>query len=240
MLNLPELKSWLHRDLSQLNKLLLILAFLDKPRRISDISEAARQAGLRMGKGWNPSASLARSKGLAIRTPQGWEITEAGKLHLLNLGVTKISPAAVHVATDLRAQLPDIASDDTRQFVEEAVKCYEAELYRSAIVMSWDAAVAVLHSRVHTKHLAAFNIEAKRADSYWKPARTTDDLGRMNESEFLERIAAISIIGKNVKKELKDCLDRRNGCSHRNSLKIGRHAVAHHLETLLLNVLKVL
>lgn len=195
-------------------------------------------AGMRVPSGWNPSAALGRSKGLAIRTPQGWEITEAGKQHLRNLGVTRISPAAVQVATDLRAELATIIDNDTRAFVEEAIKCHEAELYRSAIVMAWLAAVRVLHTHVFNHHLMAFNAEAKRVDNRWRDAKTTDDFGRMSESDFLDRIVTISVVGKNVKKELKDCLDRRNGCGHPNSLKIGANTVAHHIEILLLNVFK--
>ena len=38
--------------------------------------------------------------------------------------------------------------------------------------------------------------------------------------------------------ELRNCLDRRNGCGHPNSLKIGPNTVAHHIEILLLNVFK--
>ncbi len=239
MLSLSDLKSWLHRDLSQRDKLLAILASFDKPCQIKDIKELAKQAGLRMPAVWNPSASLARSKPLAIRTPQGWEITEPGKQHLRNLGVTNLSPAAVHVATDLRSELVKIQNDSTRRFVEEAIRCYEAELYRSAIVMSWLAAVDVLHNHVHQNHLVAFNAAAKRVDRRWRDANTTDDLGRMAEAEFLDRIVAISVIGRNVKKELKDCLDRRNGCGHPNSLKIGPNTVAHHIEILLLNVFKI-
>jgi hypothetical protein len=237
LLSLSELKSWLHRDLSQRDKLLLLLASLGKPCQIKDLKELAQRAGLRVSAGWNLSASLGRSKGLAIRTPQGWEITEAGKQHLRNLGVTKISPAAVQVATDLRAELSKISNDDTRIFVEEAIKCYEAELYRSAIVMSWLAAVDVLHGFVRQKFLTEFNAEAKRVDSRWKDAKTTDDLGRMAEADFLDRIVAISVVGKNVKKE--DCLDRRNGCGHPNSLRVGANTAAHHIEILLLNIFKV-
>jgi hypothetical protein len=182
---------------------------------------------------------LGKSGGQAIRTPQGWEITDSGRQHLRNLGVTKVSPAAVQIATDLRAQLSNIHDSDTSAFVEEAIKCYEAELYRSAIVMSWLAAVDVLHGCVHAKHLKAFNAEAKRVDAKWKDARTTDDLGRMSESDFLDRIAALSLIGKNVKRELKECLDRRNGCGHPNSLKVGSNTVAHHIEILILNVFSI-
>jgi hypothetical protein len=58
----------------------------------------------------------------------------------------------------------------------------------------------------------------------------------MKESELLDRVAALSILGKNVKEELKKCLDLRNACGHPNSLKIGPNAVANHLEILLLNV----
>jgi hypothetical protein len=44
------------------------------------------------------------------------------------------------------------------------------------------------------------------------------------------------MIGKNVKQELEACLKLRNACGHPNSLKIGSHKVAAHLETLALNV----
>ena len=238
LLSSADLKTWLHRDFSQRDKLLLILASLDEPCQVKEMKEHAKEAGFRVPTGWNPSASLGKSKGLAIRAPKGWEITDTGKQYLRNLGVTKISPAAVQVATDLRAELPNIKDDYTRAFVEEAIKCHEAELYRSAIVMSWLAAVDVLHNHAHAKHLKKFNAEAKRVNARWKDAKTTDDLGRMGEADFLERIAALSIIGKNVKKELKDCLARRNGCGHPNSLKIGVNTVAHHIEILLLNVFK--
>lgn len=238
MLSNSDLKTWLHRDFGQRGKLLLILASFDTPCQIKDMNERAKEAGFRIPKSWNPSSSLGRSKGLAIRTPNGWEITNSGKQHLRNLGVTKISPSAVQVAVDLREQLPNIKDIATQTYVEEAIKCYEAELYRSAIVMSWNGAVAVLYSYIHANHLKTFNIEAKRIDSKWKDAITTDDLARIRESDFLDRITSLSIIGKNVKKELKNCLDLRNSCGHPNSLQISANTAARHIEVLLLNVFK--
>jgi hypothetical protein len=191
-------------------------------------------------KKWNVSAILSGTKGLAIKTPTGWELADAGKQHLTALGVAKISPAAVQVATDLRNLLTNVKDDDTRSFVEEAVQCYELELYRSAIVMSWLAAVHVLKGEVHQKRLPAFNSEAMRIDAKWKAAKTMDDIGRMKEPEFLDRIAAISMIGKNVKEKLQECLKTRNACGHPSSFKIGPNAVASHIKILLLNVLQPL
>ena len=188
---------------------------------------------------WNLSTILGRSDGFAVRTPDGWELTDPGRDHLRSLGVTHLSPAAANVAHNLRAELANIKDADARTFVEEAIKCFEYQLYRAAVVFSWVAAVQVLQQHVHAHHLAAFNAEALRVDAKWKQAKTTDDFGRMKEAEFLDRLVAISVIGKNVKTELVDCLDLRNACGHPNSLKLGSNAVANHLEILLLNVFKV-
>ena len=211
---------------------------MDESCQVKDMKDRAKEAGFRLPATWNPSVSLDRSKGLAIRTPQGWEITDAGKQHLRNLGITKNSPAAVQVAIEFHADLPNIKDEDTRSFVEEAIKCYEAELYRSAIVMSWIGAVAILHNFIHAKHLKTFNSEAKRVDPKWKEAKTKDDLGKMKESQFLDRIATLSLIGDDVKKALKNCLVLRNSCGHPNSLHISANTAAHHIEILLLNVFK--
>jgi hypothetical protein len=142
----------------------------------------------------------------------------------------------VQVAADLRQEMAKIADEDTRVFVEEAVKAYEFGLYRSAIVISWLAAVNLLYRHVVANELSAFNIEAARVNPKWKAAKTSDDLGEMKEFEFLERLVAISVIGQNVKTALQECLRRRNGCGHPSSLKVKANTVTHHLETLLLNV----
>jgi hypothetical protein len=141
------------------------------------------------------------------------------------------------VAADLRVHLAKLSDGQTKAFVEEAIRCHEAGLYRSAVVMSWLGAMDVIHKEIHANHLAAFNAEADRVyGKKWKMAVTTDDLGLMKEGDFLDRIEALSIIGKNVKVELKTCLDRRNGCGHPNSYKISANQSAAHLEVLLLNV----
>lgn len=239
MLKSNDLKDWLQRDLPRIDKLLVILAAADGPLSVAQIKEAALAAGFRepKTKNWNISQSLGASKGKAIRTDVGWELTESGKVHLRNLGVSKFSPAAMKVAIDLRTHLAKITDPTTRDFVEEAIKCHEADLFRSAIVMSWLGAMDVLHKHVHATHLAAFNAEASRVfGKNWKPAKSADDLGKMKESDFLDRAEALSIIGKNAKAELKKALDLRNGCGHPNSLKVGANKSAAHIETLLQNV----
>lgn len=239
LLDISGLKNWLHKDLPAREKLLVILASFDQPVQLADMRSRSEEAGFKIPKKWNMSHVLGRSGGLAIRIPSGWELTESGKSHLLSLGINSVNPAVMQVAADLRGHLQNIQNPTTRAFVEEAIKCHEAKLYRSAIVMSWIAAVSVLYRQVVTHHLVAFNNEAKNFNPKWKPAVNEDGLSRMTEAEFLDRLVPIGVIGKNVKEELAKALKLRNGCGHPNSLKVGQNIVASHLETLILNVFEV-
>lgn len=236
LLTPDDLKDWLHRDLPRADKVLLTLGTFEQPVTVRAIKDRARDAGSTKFAKWNISDVLARTKGLAIYTKTGWELSSRGKERLRTLGVSKISAAASQVAIDLRVIVQKIGDAETRSYVEELIKCYEHELYRPAVVMSWVAAVHVLKVHVLTSHLAAFNAEARRVDPRWRDARTADDLGLMKEYDFLDRLVAISVLGKNPKEELQKCLKLRNACGHPNSLKLGPNVVASHLEMLILNV----
>lgn len=239
MLSPDDLKLALQdRGLSRADKVLLVIASFDQPAKNPAIMARALDAGCPMST-WNIADILAKAKGTTLRLPGGYEVSERGFGRLEELGVSKLPPAVAKVAQDLRKHMAAINDDTTRAFVEEAIKCHEAALYRSAIVMSWLAAIGVLQNVVVVKHLAAFNAEAKKIDGKWKTAATTDDLGRMKEADFLDRIAAIGVIGKNVKTELVKGLNLRNGCGHPNSLKVSTNQVAAHVELLLLNVFDV-
>lgn len=237
MLTTNDLKIWLQKELSRQDKLLILLASFDIPCSLNDLRERSSEAGFRIPSKWNMSDILGRSGGKAINTTKGWELTDLGKSHLKDMGITGISHAAIQVANDLRSFLDNLGDTQTKEFVSEAISCHESQLYRSAVVMSWLGAMDTMHKYVHQKHLDDFNKEASRVlGKRWKLAKSTDDLGRMKESDFLDRIESISIIGKNVKTELKNCLDRRNGCGHPNSYQISANQSAAHLEILLLNV----
>jgi hypothetical protein len=234
----PEaLKDWLHKTgLTQSDKLLLMLATFDEPVSIASILARGEEAGLRKKVFSNPSAILGRMGGMAIRTPKGWEITDTGRQRLYDLGVSDTAPAVLNVAKGIREHAAEVHDEQTREFLNEAIRCFEYGLLRSAVVMSWLAAVYVLQLYVEQHRLVDFNAEAVRVDSRWKAARTIGELGRMKESDFLDRLVGISVLDKNVKSALQRCLDLRNACGHPTSMKVGVNTVAAHIETLLLNV----
>lgn len=236
-MNRDALVDWLHRrELSQTDKLLIVLGTFQGATPLKQILERAEGAGFKRAKWSNPSASLRRAPGLAIHTQDGWEITKAGRLKLHSLGVEQSGSGVVEVATDLRAFLAKVIDPNVRQFVEEAVRCHEHRLRRSAVVMSWLAAAHVLQHWVFKNHLAAFNAELKRVNAKPSQIKTMDDFDLLKESDFLDRLSAISLLGKTRKAALKRCLDFRNNCGHPNSLKVSDNAVAAHIEVLLENV----
>ncbi len=239
LLSDAQLKILLQTDgLQRVEKALLTLATFDEPKSVGEIKSKARSVGCNM-TGWNLSDIFARAKGVAITVGGGYELAEKGKVRLQSIGVNSASPAAMQVATDLRKHVKNITDSDTRSFVDEAIVCYESGLFRSAIVMSWLAAVDVLKKEIVKSHLVAFNTEAKRVDNRWKDAVTADDIGLMKEADFLNRLVTISVLGKNSKQRLEQALTLRNGAGHPNSLKVGQNEVAAHIEALLRNVFDV-
>jgi hypothetical protein len=225
--------------ISKKDQLLITLAVgADRPKEIKAIGTLAVNAGAKTLSKVNVSLYLGRAKGLAIRTPQGWELTDDGKTHVRSLAskhLGAISPAKPLI-TNLRLLLPKLAGPDVRAFMEETIACLEGRHFRAAVVLSWVGAASVLQDHILAVHLAQFNTEATRRNPKWKAVKSKDDFGNMKESTFLDVLEYISVLGGNVKTELKNCLDLRNACGHPNSLAVGENRVAAHIESLILNV----
>ncbi|MDM8519411.1 hypothetical protein QUF64_05135 [Anaerolineales bacterium HSG6] len=141
-----------------------------------------------------------------------------------------------NLISDLQDHIVNISDKNSINFLKEAIICFENGLYRAAVVLSWSGAIAILQNYIVKNRLTDFNSEANRRNRRWRDAVNSDDLGQMREHEFLDVLESLSVIGKNVKLELKKCLQLRNACGHPNSLSIGSHQVAAHLEMLLLNI----
>ncbi len=238
MLDISSLKNLLHQaGFSQVDKLLLCAAFnIDEPKSVNTIKSIAKQAGFRLVDKWNVSSILSKSGGLAIRTDNGWELTNIGKARVVQLAGAAVSGFTPKVASGLRSHLSSISNHESAAFLEEAISCYETKLYRSAVVLTWVGAIAVLYDFVIAYKLVEFNAEATKRNLKWKIAKTKDDLANMKEYDFLQVLHAISVIGKSVKDELEGCLKFRNGCGHPNSLNTGESRVSGHIETLMLNI----
>ncbi len=224
-------------EYGRLEKALICMAVEpDIAHEVKDIKALATSSGLRAASKWNFSSILGASKGLAVRTDSGWELTTDGRRVITDIVGPSAASSIPKIASSLRQHLPYISNPDTKSFLEESIECFESGQLRAAVVLSWVGAISVLHKYVVASKLSDFNAEASRRDAKWKIAKNSDDLGKMKEFDFLNILESLSIIGKNVKQELETCLRLRNSCGHPNSLKIGESRVSAHIEILLLNV----
>lgn len=238
MLTEHGLKKVLHiAELSRKDKVLLFLACDSAvPKPVRAVRAIAVKAGLSEIKKWNVSDILRRSREFAFRTPDGWELTESGRRRVLAIAGEAIRTPAANMSTSLRSHLSTIQDADVAAFVLESIRCCEAGYHRAAVVLTWVGAVAPLYDYVVQQRLKEFNVEASRRFSNWKAAKTSDDLARMKEFDFLQVLESTSVIGKNVKQELENRLRLRNACGHPSSLKLSDNTVAAHVEMLILNV----
>lgn len=235
-----DLKNLLsNRKFSRKEKILLLLASgSDTEKPVKDIRSLAIQNGLSSITKWNISQLLKDLGSAVVKLPTGWSLTADGNDALNTLGISAPTPSKALQPT-LRKYLIKISSSHVREFLEEVIGALELKLYRSAVVLSWVGAVSLLYELILSKHLKTFNAEATKRFPKWKDAKTTDDLARMKEYDFLQILYGLSIIGKNTKDELEQCLKLRNTCGHPNTHKVGEHRVASHLETLILNVYSI-
>jgi len=241
MLPRDVLRDLLSQDLSNTDKVLVCMAVdADKPKKVREIVALAVDGGLRAARKWNISNMLARAKGHVVPVTGGWALTSKGIEHVATVAGPLAASPIPRVASSLRAHLSRVSNPDSQRFVEEAVSCFESRQYRAATVLSWVGAIAVLYDHVVAHALQPFNAEAttRLANSKhpWTAAKNSDDLARLKERDFLSVLEKCSVIGKSVRLELERCLDLRNGCGHPNSLQIADHAVASHIEILILNI----
>jgi len=241
--DLTSLKALVHKDnITNNDRLILLIGSSDSSISKTALTKLCRDVGLdSIAK--NIGTYIGRVKSLLISTREGYELNERGQARARKLGGGKPSIKAVDpLLAQLHAASLTVSNDDTRSFVEEAVKCLDARLYRAGIVFSWVGAIAVLEDWVLKNQLAAFNAEATArfgAKEWKRPAKAVSDFGRLREADFLLVLEAISLISKNVKQELEGCLRLRNSCGHPTALKVGEHKAAAHVETLLQNVYRV-
>jgi len=223
---------------SRLDQALLLLAVGDGAKPVGAIKKVALKVGLRAASKWNISDILRKSDGCAILAESGWELTSGGIRVVAEMANVRVAGAVVKKAiADVRLHLDKISSHSAKDFIEEAIACFENGQLRAAVVFSWVGAVAIMHDYVARGQLPAFNAEARRRNPKWKDARNSDELGRMNEHDFLDVLEAIGSIGKNIKQTLQNqCLNLRNSCGHPTSLQISENSVAAHLDALILNV----
>jgi hypothetical protein len=136
-------------------------------------------------------------------------------------GVHHSVVAVSKILVDLPAQVPNIAQ---RAFLNEALRCYRIEAYRSCIVMAWNLAYSHLLDWIlsEPKRLAAFNaaISKRNSKKAWLVIAKYDDFEELKEREVIDICSTAGLFNNSVYKILKGKLDRRNIAAHPSNVII--------------------
>jgi hypothetical protein len=146
------------------------------------------------------------------------------------------------ILTDLPAQVPNI---EERAFLQEALKCYRNEAYRSCIVMMWNLAYAHLLDWIlkDANRLASFNATIVRRFPGLKTLQITkydDFLDELKERQVIEICSSAGMFNSSIFKILKAKLDRRNIAAHPSTVKVVQSQVDDVVTDLVNNVVLAL
>lgn len=137
-------------------------------------------------------------------------------------GVVSTSVAIKSLLADLPSKLPTLSE---RTYLDEALRCYQANAMRAAIVMTWNLAYAHLCNHIVKNHMAAFNTHWQTAFSGdhkngQRSIKTVDDFAgeELGEHKVLKIALNSGAIVKNVYNVLEPALKRRNAAAHPNNV----------------------
>jgi hypothetical protein len=145
-------------------------------------------------------------------------------------------PAAKHVSASLRSALAGISDSTVKEYLEEAISCFEHDLHRSAVVMSWCVAYGLFRAWIFKNHLTQLNA----AMAAWKtPVKVSklDDFQDLLEATVIETTRKIGVISREQQKTFRQLLDQRNSYAHPSAKPITPSFAEAYVETVLREVL---
>jgi hypothetical protein len=227
---------------TRVDKVLIVMAAFDAPSQVGAIRRAGVEAGLREMPRWNISKALSDAGTKVRKLPSGWQLTEAGWDHLRTLGLTSRSPIVGGTAKSLRALIDSVADAQRREFLGDALLCFDKGASRPAVVYSWVGATWILQQHIFMHLLDAFNAAGiaryNKTTQSFRSIKTIESFGRLQDADLLQIMEDVGAIGKSLHKQLSDRLDLRNGAGHPNTMVVDEHTCAAHIHFLIENVYK--
>lgn len=139
----------------------------------------------------------------------------------------------------LRSLLIKINNENEKQFLKEAISCYEIQSYRATIIMIWILAIDHMYEYIfnNNKRLSEFNKILSNQNFKIKTISDRDDFIELKESKFIEICRFANIITTDTKKIMDEKLGIRNSCAHPNDMLVKESKATNFIEDLVENVI---
>ena len=145
------------------------------------------------------------------------------------------------VSQTLRDLIKDINGNEQKNFIEEAIKCFECSSYRAAIILTWLLCMDILYEDVLSwSNLVIFNSAIQSHGKYKKNIIfKKDDFSDIKEVDFIELLRVAKLITNDMRKILDEKLWIRNSCAHPNGIKILDYKAIAFIQDLVSNIIKI-
>lgn len=189
------------------------------------------------------------SEGLAgkridfVKVASGYRLERSRKEEIAkSLGARK---DVVQTSAELRALESLFTDADTKEFLKEAVDCFEAGANRAAVIMVWLLTFDHFLNYIFNSKLSEFNRRLGAVTATNPRARITriikiEDFEELGESDIITYCRSENIITNGVKNALDEGLKARNSAAHPSNVTIGRPTVVYVIDNLVRNVIKKL
>ncbi|MCH8304248.1 MAG: hypothetical protein IIB94_03860 [Candidatus Marinimicrobia bacterium] len=133
--------------------------------------------------------------------------------------------------------LTKIKDPNEKNFLQEAINCYEVDARRASIIMVWNLTISHLYSYILKQKLSDFN-NALSKDKGVKISlvRRIEDFEDIKEIKFIELARAAKIIPNSIRKILVAKLEIRNMYAHPSDLKLSEEKTNEFIKDLIENV----
>lgn len=134
----------------------------------------------------------------------------------------------------LSKKINQLTNEDEKNYLLEAIQCFDSGALRAGILLTWIAAMRNLQNKL-LKHytLHSINTAIQKHIKEPKLIRSITDFAYILEGVQLKAACDLGEIDKNEKGVLEDCLDLRNNCGHPGQYKPEEFKALAFLEDLL-------
>ena len=129
-----------------------------------------------------------------------------------------------------------------RDYLNEAIDCYENGAYRGAVLMVWSATVehiyrAIEFHRNGFRELEKANSARFSSSSTYRKVSKKNDFLYLSDNNFLLICEDAGVFNRNARKLLTERLNTRNLCGHPTGYVIGREEAVVFIESLINNII---
>jgi len=144
-----------------------------------------------------------------------------------------VQPVMFHGGADpseaIKQIIAGIPYPDQKGYLEEALRCIEADCKRATAVLGWSAAMHHLHTKIEELGFNAFNTAsaglAKKGGRFKHfkgiaPIESISDLRETQDRVILTILDGMELLESNQRQRLESCLDMRIQASHPGDAEI--------------------